>query len=164
MRNIVYLFIGLLLPLLVSCDDKRVYETNNDIENSHWKKKDTLRFDFTIEDANLPHNLYYNVRYTNTYPFYNLFTKYFLSDSTGQIIKSPAIPEDMYLFDPKTGEPYGKGLGDIYDQRISFLKDFKFPHSGNYALKVLQYMRNDSLPGVASFGIRVEKADVEKGD
>ena len=159
MRHYLYLLFISLSALLFSCNDNRVYEKNIDIESA-WNKKDTLSFEFEISDANSKYNLFYTIRYSNSYPYYNLFTKYFLYDISGILIKYPQIPEDMYLFDPKTGEPYGKGLGDIFDQKVSFLKDFKFPVPGKYKIKVLQYMREDqALSGIQSFGIRVEKAE-----
>jgi len=159
MRHLIYFSLILLSPWLFSCDENRIYEANMDIEKTDWNKRDTLVFDFKILDENQSYNLYYNLRYSNAYPFYNLFTKYYIYDSAGTVIKSPTVPEDMYLFDVKTGKPYGKGLGDIYDQRVSFIKDYKFPAKGDYKIKVLQYMRNDPLPGIISFGIRVEKAE-----
>lgn len=159
MRYLTYFSLILLSPWLFSCDENRIYEANLDIEKTDWNKNDTLVFDFNIEDPNQAYNLYYNLRYSNSYPFYNLFTKYFICDSSGVVLKSPAVAEDMYLFDVKTGKPLGKGLGDIYDQQVSFLKGYKFPAKGDYKIKVLQYMRNDPLPGIVSFGIRVEKAE-----
>ena len=65
----------------------------------------------------------------------------------------------MYLFDPKTGQPYGNGLGDLFDQKVHFLKNYNFPATGKYTIKVLQYMREDqALSGIASFGIKIEKS------
>jgi len=155
MRYYLYL---VFTVFLFSCDNQVVFENNNDIEGADWKKQDTLAYEFEIEDVNLTYDLSYNVRYSNDYPFYNLFTKYWLFSTSGSVLKTMAIPEDMYLFDVKTGVPNGSGLGDMYDQRISFLKNYKFPAKGKYKIKVVQYMRDEPLPGINSFGIRVEKA------
>lgn len=158
MKHYLYLFFA---ALLFSCDSQSVFENNIDIESANWNKKDTLVFDFEIEDPNQVYNLLYNVRYSNAYPFYNLFTKYWIYNSSGSVLKTITVPEDMYLFDVKTGVPNGSGLGDIYDQRVSFLKNYKFPAKGKYIIKVVQYMRDEPLQGVSSFGVRVEKVQAE---
>jgi gliding motility-associated lipoprotein GldH len=160
-RFIYILFIG-ITSLFLSCNEQRVYENNVDIEEGSWNKKDTIKFEFEIPDPNLSYNLYYTVRYSNEYPFHNLFARYILIDTAGQVLRSPELPEDMLLFEVKTGKPYGSGIGDIYDQKISFLPNFKFPYKGKYSLKVMQYMREEPLPGIESFGIRVEKAETSK--
>lgn len=61
--------------------------------------------------------------------------------------------------DPKTGEPQGKGMGDIYDNQILSLSSVKFPQKGEYIFSIQQYMRQDPLPDIMSIGIRVEKAE-----
>jgi gliding motility-associated lipoprotein GldH len=161
MKRILYPLFIILVSLFSACDSQRVFEDNKDIAENTWKKEDTISFNFKIADT-AAYNLYYDVRYSADYPFYNLFAKYFLYNKEGKLILSPKLPEDMYLFDPKTGKPFGKGIGDLYDQRISFLKYYHFPDSGQYTVKVLQYMRKEPLEGIASFGVRVEKATEEK--
>jgi|SRR5436190_18358574 len=158
MKYLKYFLILILSSYLSSCDESRIFENNIDFKEGVWEKEKTLDFDFTIENSDQLYNLYYNVRYTNTYPYYNFFSRYFIYDSTGKEIKSIPLPEDMFLFDPKTGEPYGSGMGDIYDHRISFLKNYKFPYPGKYKIKIFQYMRKEPLAGIVSFGIRVEKS------
>ena len=68
------------------------------------------------------------------------------------------------LFDPKTGKPFGRsGLGDIYDHRLQFIKNFKFPYSGKFRMKFKQEMRKDSLDGILAVGLRVEKVNSDPG-
>lgn len=153
-----YLIWLTLLTALVSCDPARLYEKNSDIQEEDWKPGDTLSFEFNIPYSKEKYNLYYSIRYSQDYPYYNLFTKYYLLDSSGSVIRSPKLPEDMYLFDVKTGKPYGSGIGSVYDLQVSFLKNYSFPYSGKYTLKVIQYMRNRPINGISSFGLRVEKA------
>src|SRR5688572_3078620 len=102
MKTLRYPLFFISFIFLASCDPERVFEQNHDIENSDWKKEDTLSFTFDIPDSTLSYDLYYTVRYTNTYPKYNLFTKYFIYDSAGKLLQAPQMPEDMYLFDIKT--------------------------------------------------------------
>jgi gliding motility-associated lipoprotein GldH len=154
----IYIFsIFLLSSLFSGCDSSRIYDTHVDLKNGFWNEKDSLIFDFEIKEkeANELYNIYYNVRYANTYPFHNLYVHYYLSDSTGKNIANEL--QQMNLFTPTTGEPIGKGLGDLYDAKILAITKYKFPSKGKFSMKVKQYMRQNQLPGINSFGISIEK-------
>ena len=56
------------------------------------------------------------------------------------------------------GRWMGDGMGDLWDNRILFKKDFVFPHSGHYRFELEQAMRMDPLPGILDAGIRIEQA------
>jgi len=153
----VYFFL-ILLAFLTSCDQNKIFDRNVDLEKQEWKEKERLIYTFRVEDNNIPYNVFYNVRYTNTYPYYNLYVGYILKDSVGKEIKKN-VPQNMDLFNPVTGEPYGKGLGDLFELSILGVPNFKFPTKGLYTMQVKQYMRKDPIAGVASFGLRIEKAE-----
>jgi len=149
-----FLIIGCCL-LLSACDTNRVYEYNKDFSDRTWKIKDTAVFDFPIKNTGAKYNLYYNVRNTIDYPYARLFIHYSLTDSSGNELFRKLVNND--LFDQKTGQPNGNsGLGDIYDHQFLLLKDVEFTHQGKYFLKLEQYMRQDTLPGIIAVGVRVE--------
>jgi len=151
----------LILVLLASCDNTRVYEKNYDFEDRYWLISDNPSFDFTVQETALPYSLYCNVRNSASYPYSRIFVTCTLKDSTGVELKKEMISD--FLFDQKTGEPQGvSGLGDIYDQRLPFLKNFKFPYAGKYSVQFEQFMRVDSLQGVLAVGLRVEKPEEVK--
>ena len=163
MRIDTLIFFSLLL-IFVSCtDEKRFFEENNDIKKAEWFKKDAPIFTFEIEDTSAAYHLFYNVRNTLDYPYYNLYLQYQLSDSSAVISNEQ---NELYLFDPSTGEPSGDGgffgtgsFGDIYDHTYPFKINHKFPHPGTYKLSIQQYMRNeDPLNEIMSVGLRIEKA------
>lgn len=142
-----------------SCDVNRVYEKNSDLEGRIWLEDSMIEFDVRLDDASLPYNLYTNVRNGSAYSFYNLYVQYAIVDSTGREIKKSL--ENLILFDPKTGEPYGSGLGDVFDHQIPILNNYYFPDEGSYKVRLQQYMRRDTLEEVYSVGVRVELAGVE---
>lgn len=148
-----FLFLTLFLN---ACDSDRVYEENADFQELKWLPGDSLVFDFSIQQASLPYDLLYDIRYSVNYPYYNLYVKHSLKDSAGHVLDTQLM--NMNIFDPKTGVPKGSGLGDIFDYRILFLKDYSFPYTGKYKLVVRQYMRDEPLKGIEAFGLRVEKA------
>jgi len=148
-----------LVVVLFACDTNRVYETNTDLADEQWTKDQIVSFDFDIEDANQAYNLYANIRNAQHYPYHNLYYQYELRDSVGTGLKKEL--QNIILFEPKTGEPFGEGLGDIFDHRQLLLEQFKFPAPGSYSMSLQQYMRNDTLPLIMSVGVRVEKAATE---
>lgn len=151
-----YFFASIICLLLFSsCDRGAVYEENKDLPDAKWKIQDTLQFDFSIEDSTAPYDLVYNIRYNSSYKYYNLYINHWLYDSTGTLMESKLM--NMDLFDPSSGDPKGSGISDIFDYRVLFMDNQKFPYSGKYTLKAVHYMRENPLQGIVSFGLRVEK-------
>jgi gliding motility-associated lipoprotein GldH len=137
-----------------SCDSKRVFEENKDLKNTNWYIDSVQTFSFKIEEVNKPYNVVLNLRNSSSYPYYNLFLRYYLTDSTKRELKSQQL--ELLLMDPITGEPTGGGLGDICSHGFPLLKKYSFPHPGTYTIRLKQYMRQDPLPNIHSVGIRLE--------
>ena len=140
---------------LISCDKKTIYSQNKDFDKAQWPIKKECKFDFTIEDPTQSYKLYYNVRNNLTYPYYNLYITRYLYDEKGKKIEEKL--DELILVDEKTGKPKGTGLGDIFDNKILAIKDFKVPQKGKYTIKIKQFMRQNPLPDILSFGIAIEK-------
>ena len=144
----------LALPLISACDGDRIFEKNTEFENGYWLADSAEQFVFHISDTSGNYNLYYNIRNTISYPFQNIYVDYILADSTGRQIEGSLI--NQALFHPKTGEPYGSGLGDVFDHQFPLLTDYKFPVEGDYTVSMKQYMRRDTLKEILAVGLRVE--------
>lgn len=153
-----YFFV--LFPMIsfafYACDSQRVFESYRDLRERKWADSQAISFEFTIPEAQTPYHLYYNIRNTLSYPYYNLYVVYELKDSTGKIISEKMIENN--LMHPKTGEPYGKGIGDLFDHRFPLLTNYRFPKSGKYTLYLRQYMRMKELPEIVAVGCRIESA------
>lgn len=139
-----------------ACNSGSVFEENVDIENKTWLANDSVQFSFRIDAADLKYDIFYNVRNTITYPYHNLYINYYLKDSQGDTINQDLV--DFFLFEPKTGKPYGKGLGDIFSHQFKMIPQYQFPDTGVYSLEIKQYMRQDSLPEILSVGISIKEA------
>ncbi|MCA6078129.1 gliding motility lipoprotein GldH [Fulvivirga sedimenti] len=146
----------IVIPFLVSCDNSRVYEVNNELSGRQWLADSTQSFTFSIPDTSQKYNVYYNLRNSVSYPFRNIYVKYSLTDSTGEMLEGKL--DNANLFDAKSGKPLGDGLGDVFDHQFPLLKNYGFPAPGQYRLEVSQYMRRDTLPEIVAVGVRVEKA------
>jgi gliding motility-associated lipoprotein GldH len=148
---------ALLVSFCIGCTDNRVYEEYSDLENREWLVTNKPAFEFTIDDTAARYNVLGNIRNSVSYPYARLFLKFSLQDSTGRELYHDLASQ--YLFDAKTGKPFGKsGLGDIYDHQTSLLKNYDFGKPGKYKLVLEQYMRTDTLSGVLAVGVRIERA------
>ncbi|KAB7731614.1 gliding motility lipoprotein GldH [Rudanella paleaurantiibacter] len=156
MKHRLGLLVLLLSVWLTACDTNTVYSEYEDIEDGKWFVNHAPAFTFRIEDANQRYNVYYNLRNALSYPYYNLYLTRYLSDSSGRVIESRL--DELILMDPKTGEPRGDGLGDIFDHKVLIKPNYQFPKPGQYTIRIKQYMRQNPLPDVLSVGISVEKA------
>jgi gliding motility-associated lipoprotein GldH len=142
-----------VLFCIASCDSKRVYEKNEKIPNSNWDQNSPLVFLVSITDTVQFHNVYINVRNAGLFGFSNLFLFINTRFPQGQFERDTlectlASPDGRWL---------GDGLGDIWDNRILFKKNVRFPQAGEYRFELIQAMRINPLPGIMDAGIRIEK-------
>jgi gliding motility-associated lipoprotein GldH len=56
------------------------------------------------------------------------------------------------------GKWLGNGIGNVWQNQISLLKQVKLLETGSYQVSVTQGMRHDTLKGISDIGVRVEKA------
>ncbi|WP_242923289.1 gliding motility lipoprotein GldH [Pontibacter liquoris] len=160
MHKKLVVFAAAFLLLLMGCDPKRVFEQNVDFAKGKWAIDNAPVFTFEIEDTTQAYNIYFNVRYSLQYEFYNLYVRHQLLGPDGKQLSADL--HELLLMDAKTGKPLGKGSSDVYDLQTLVLKNVTFDKVGTYKLRLTQYMRRDPLPYVQSVGVRVAKADGSK--
>lgn len=151
-----FVYLIILSILIYSCDSSRVYEDFNDMEEAFWHIDSIQTFDFQIEDTTRNYNVLATFRNASSYPFYNLYFQYSITDSLGEVLTQEL--KEVTLFNAKTGEPYGDGLGDLFDHAFPVRENYTFPSPGTYSLQFQQFMRMDTLPFILSVGGRVEFA------
>ncbi|MBX2947114.1 MAG: gliding motility lipoprotein GldH [Cyclobacteriaceae bacterium] len=155
--RISYLFIALLI-FCFACDRARVFEQNYDFKKRYWAVSDKPAFSFKITDADQPYNLYLTLRNESDYPNSNIYFTYILTDTAGTELEKKLASE--FLFERKTGRPLGSsGLGYVFEHQFPLLMAYRFKHPGTYSLHYEQFMRTDTLRGVLSVGLRVERTN-----
>lgn len=147
----------LVVLLAFGCNTKAVYSEYTDIEDGKWYIKNAPSFTFEIKDATEPYNIYYNLRNSLSYGYYNLYLTRYLRDERGKEIESRL--DELILMDPKTGKPNGDGLGDLFDHKFLIKRNYRFPKPGKYTMQIRQYMRQDPLANILSVGITVERVN-----
>jgi gliding motility-associated lipoprotein GldH len=156
MRKLFLLFIFCTLIIsFSSCDRKRIFEQNKEIKNNDWFQDKPLVFQVPIKDTSQVCNVYINVRNAGFYRFSNLYLFINTIFPGGQIQRDTvectlAAPDGRWL---------GDGLGDIWDNRILFKNNVRFPQPGEYRFELIQAMRVNPLPGIMDAGIRIEKSE-----
>ncbi len=144
----------LFILFLTACDKKVVFEENVKLPENRWEQNNAILLQADIQDTILPHNLYINVRNAGGYQFSNLFLFFTTQSPSG---KRERDTVELTLADP-SGKWLGDGSGDIYDNRILFKRNFRFPEKGVYQFHLEQAMRVDPLPQIMDAGIRIERA------
>lgn len=143
-----------LVFICSSCTEDRYFEDNQDFEDRIWNMEESAAFTFNVDSAELPYQIKLNVRNTMEYPYRNLYLKYLLKDST-YIINDQLL--NLKLFEAKSGKPYGDHQSDIYSHQLILQDSVYFPETGEYTIKLNQYMREKELEGIVSVGIRIEQ-------
>jgi len=145
--------------LFSSCSDSRIFDEFHDLDDGIWPMDSAQAFSFSINNTDENYQLSYLIRNTADYPYYNLYLKFTIEDSVHQVIASKM--QEVILFDPKTGKPYGSGLGDIFSHEFLSVEKMTFPYKGRFTFSVQQYMRVESLSGIQSVGLKIERLKEE---
>lgn len=161
MKKLLIAIIGLSF-MVSACDTDRLYEANTDFENQFWMASDSVNLTFPISKTDTSYTVFFNVRNSNNYPYHNLFIKYWLIGPEDDTLSSSL--EEFYLFDKSTGQPFGSGIGDIFEHRMPMIENVSFPDSGNYKIVLQHYMRPDTLKEILSAGFRLEYTEKEYED
>lgn len=143
----------LLAISLSSCDPDRVFEENRNMEDYIWKADQKAVFNVNITDSITPHNLFINVRNTDNYKYSNIYLFVTTAFPGGQVARDTL---ECILADDQ-GHWLGDGLGDIWDNRIFFKKNVRFPSKGTYTITLEHAMRTEELKDIMDVGVRVEK-------
>ena len=146
----------IIVLLLTSCDQSRLYEENFEIPGHMWNKNNSVEFSPIIEDTLSAQNIYVNIRNSGNYAFSNLFLFVTTMSPNRQWIKDTI---EIQLANSK-GKWLGSGIGDLFFSRKLYKFYVRFPMKGVYKFSVQQGMRVDDLKGIHDVGIRIEKAGI----
>ncbi len=161
-KNNIYiakaLFTALAISfLLVSCvDDRILFEETKVFDGKPWQRKDAVSFVFDVQDSTQKHLISCYLKNLNDYQFCNLYIQYSILDSTKKSIKNEI--KDLMLYNPKTGEPFGKE--EMFtDAQLGLytLDSITFPSKGKYTILLQHHMRDlSSLDQILSIGTQIK--------
>ncbi len=153
-------FLIIILVIISACNKDDIYNNTHDIKNSTWEASNVINFNFQVEDTLQPYDVYLNLRHTSQYQYRNLFLFIETTSPEGHTVKDTF---ECMLAD-KRGRWYGKGWGNMYQNKIPYKRYVRFPHSGTYSIEVKQAMRTKKLKHISDIGIEIETAKQPKSD
>ncbi|MEL7122343.1 MAG: gliding motility lipoprotein GldH, partial [Bacteroidota bacterium] len=127
-----------------SCSEKFDYQKTYQFDQGYWTYADSLSFDFEIPDTNNIYSLFLEVQHGTDYSYENLYTNIKTIFPSGRTIENPLSLE---LAD-KTGKWYGNCSGKNCKYILPIQEKAYFNETGNFQLKIEQYMREDSIEGI----------------
>lgn len=140
---------------LVSCNFNYTYNNNVDITNGKWFKDEAAVFDVLIEDSLAVQDFYLTLRNDSEYRYSNLFVFLTTRFPNGNLTRDTI---EIVLAD-KSGKWLGKGWGNVKENKVLLNSNIQFPLTGRYEFFVQQAMRVDTLKGIKSVGLVIEKVD-----
>lgn len=149
-----YFFFLVSATLLFSCDNKRIYEENKEISDMVWNADEKISFEVDVTDTIYGNNFYVNIRNADNYGYSNIYLFVNTTFPDGKIAKDTL---ECILAD-ENGKWLGNGAGDIWDNRILFKTNVRFPMKGKYIFTYEQAMRVLDLPMIMDVGLRIEKS------
>ncbi|MGC4041022.1 MAG: gliding motility lipoprotein GldH [Flavobacterium sp.] len=151
----------LVLILVASCDEKRVFDQYKSVGNS-WQKDSIISFDLPKLDPKKSYNLYVNVRDNDDYPFNNLFLIVSLEQPNHQV----RVDTLEYQMTNPDGTLLGDGFSDIKESKLFYKGKEKFTQNGIYKIHIRHANRQtgkiegvNSLDGISDVGFRIESTE-----
>jgi len=151
---------ALLIFSLASCEQKILFEEVKTIPGGVWTYRDTLNFTFSVADTSELYNMYVDFDHADTFPTQNVYLKLRTLFPDG---KRLGKTRSFDFFD-NLGASKGKCSGGGCRVRSLLQDNAYFNRPGEYVITLEQFMRRDSLPGIRSVGLVVEKTGKKRGD
>lgn len=150
---------GFILLLCSFCNGNTLYTAQTKLIDNIWDRQAACSFSVAIQDATQAYDFYLVLQYMPDFPYQNLHITYQLQNEHGKLMSTALI--NHLLFDPKTGKPLGKGWGKKKCLKLPLITNYHFKKPGDYSLALVQFMRIEQLPGIASVGIQLCKSQAK---
>jgi len=142
--------------ILTGCLPAPYYQKEESIPQNAWAYNFKPSFTFNITDSAASYQPYFLIRHTQAYPYSNIWIWVYAKAPGDSIIKKERL--NIVLAEPN-GKWLGRGMGEIYEQRIPIdLNEItRFNRNGSYEVSFEQNMRVNPLPEVLDAGLAIEK-------
>ncbi len=143
---------------LFACGKKPVFEQKKDLPGHFWAYADSLAFEIELPDTSKRHDFSVILEHSDGYPFENLYVRLRTHLPNGRILTRPF---SLQLAQPD-GAWLGKKSGETVSVSVPILTDAKFQQAGKFQFVFENWMRRDSLEGVAAVGFLVSQSEEKK--
>lgn len=157
MRSLVLLFVVCIG--LISCNKGVVFDDVVSMPKSGWSDDSLAVFRVDISESTKNYDMWIQVRNDNTYAYANLWLFIdVISASDGVMVRDTL---DCVLAHPN-GEWLGGGWGSLYTVDCPYRLNTKFATEGKYTFRILHGMRDESIIGIKSIGLRIKENNGEE--
>lgn len=143
----------LFIFYFTACRFEGIYEQTTDIPKAIWNKNIPVHYIIPVTDTISGFNLIFSLRNNNNYPFQYLHLFVDIYSPDGSKLRDTVSIKLAEL----NGKWIGRGITGIWQNKVYFKKNIRFPRSGDYKIDIFQAMRNDNLEGIIDFGLQVKK-------
>jgi len=142
--------------LFAACMPAPPYQKEEAVPGNAWHYNFRPSFTFEITDSTATYQPYFIMRHTQAYPYNNLWMWLYIKTPGDSLSTKARININLA---EAGGKWLGRGMGEIYEQRIpiSLGDSVNLSKPGTYHVVMEQNMRVDPLPEVLHVGLRVEK-------
>lgn len=155
-KGIKHIILLLLVAMLSSCVDGDILiEETTPISDQSWSSKDTVAFEFNIDDTTAYFDFYLNLRTTTSYEYANCFVFATLKSPTMIVVDTIDIP----LADKSSGRWLGDVSGSMVENHVMFIHKVRFHELGKYDISFVQGMRDEPLGEISDVGLTIKKAN-----
>ncbi|WP_245531775.1 gliding motility lipoprotein GldH [Anaerophaga thermohalophila] len=158
MRFSTLLIFLVFILAFTACNRGTIYETGKAFRDQLWHKDSTLVFKPVVEDTSQVINIGFSLEHNNDYPYSNLWLFVDVESPDGKM-QTDTI--EYFLAEPD-GQWIGKGSDKERTLYWLYRRDVKLSSPGQLTFSVTQGMRRDELPGIQSFSLWIEKAELSE--
>jgi gliding motility-associated lipoprotein GldH len=153
-----FIFLIIIVLSVASCEQNIFFSEKKEIPGGVWMYRDTLDFKFAVTDTAQLYNMYVDFGHADTFPNQNVYLKLYTRFPDGKRL-SRARSFDLFN---TLGESNGKCSGGSCEVRSLLQDNAYFNRPGEYVITLEQFMRRDSLRGVKSVSLVLEKVGKKK--
>ncbi len=138
--------------LITACVKPTLVDRESDIPESGWAYADTLRWDFEVADTNAIYDLLLTIEHGTDFRYQNCYVQFHTLFPQGEVLTEKVSLE----LQTQVGQWLGDCGSSDCELTIPIQQNAFFNQPGKYAILMEQFMRQDSLPGIESFNLRIE--------
>lgn len=158
LKQVIFFFLG---AVLFSGCQKPVFFAHKTLPSNTWEVKNEIPFEVNIPEPGT-YSLSFQIRFTEDYPWSNLWVSANVERKEGEQLFSERF--NIPLSDNE-GRPLQGMTGAFADRNFPSPVieqrplPIGFKEAGAYTINLRQEMRKESLEGIASVGLKLERLD-----
>lgn len=140
-----------LLLVFAGCSNQTNLDQSFDMPPSGWYMNSGVEFQTEITDTLKNYDFLMSIRNNIDYRYSNLYIFLITEFPNGNYARDTI----EFVLADNQGDWLGKGWSDVKESNILLNENMRFPLGGEYKFIVQQAMREDTLKGIVSIGLKI---------